>query len=315
MRYVPNLIAEKWKVLPGYFTGDVYQARKANPILNVLGWIFGLLLLLIAMASLNHPPLAVIFGLFGFMLLPPGHQWLEKTLRFRFTSRAKTIVGTVLFIGVLPVSSHYAKLDAAAALLERQQAELAQQQAEQKKLIAEKKEQQRKDSLAFYFQKSTRLSAAHKTDLALKQLVRAIALAATPAEETQLTKARIKLASVEIGNFMKVGRYQAAIPKLGELLVLDGSNADLLYSRAACYSHIGKMQLAVNDCKAAKEHGSKAATSLYDKINPVRRQIIGYVTRCCDGSTSGATGRGACSHHGGVCNWQDPIYTESRKYE
>ena len=24
---------------------------------------------------------------------------------------------------------------------------------------------------------------------------------------------------------------------------------------------------------------------------------------CCDGSRSSATGRGACSHHGGVCQW------------
>jgi uncharacterized lipoprotein YehR (DUF1307 family) len=25
--------------------------------------------------------------------------------------------------------------------------------------------------------------------------------------------------------------------------------------------------------------------------------------KCCDGTTSSATGRGACSHHGGVCEW------------
>jgi hypothetical protein len=25
--------------------------------------------------------------------------------------------------------------------------------------------------------------------------------------------------------------------------------------------------------------------------------------RCCDGTLSSATGRGACSHHGGVCEW------------
>lgn len=25
---------------------------------------------------------------------------------------------------------------------------------------------------------------------------------------------------------------------------------------------------------------------------------------CCDGSSSGATGRGACSHHGGVKYWE-----------
>jgi energy-coupling factor transporter transmembrane protein EcfT len=39
-----------------------------------------------------------------------------------------------------------------------------------------------------------------------------------------------------------------------------------------------------------------------------------YVTRtvganCCDGSTSNATGRGACSHHGGVCSWAVEYYS------
>jgi hypothetical protein len=31
---------------------------------------------------------------------------------------------------------------------------------------------------------------------------------------------------------------------------------------------------------------------------------------CCDGSRSGATGRGACSHHGGVCRW---LYSDDPK--
>lgn len=29
--------------------------------------------------------------------------------------------------------------------------------------------------------------------------------------------------------------------------------------------------------------------------------------RCCDGTRSSATGSGACSHHGGVCEW---LYSE-----
>lgn len=35
--------------------------------------------------------------------------------------------------------------------------------------------------------------------------------------------------------------------------------------------------------------------------NPLKGQRYGAV--CGDGSTSGATGRGACSHHGGVDHW------------
>lgn len=41
---------------------------------------------------------------------------------------------------------------------------------------------------------------------------------------------------------------------------------------------------------------------------------LGYRTgaRCRDGSYSSATGRGACSHHGGVANW---IYKETVRIE
>ena len=38
-----------------------------------------------------------------------------------------------------------------------------------------------------------------------------------------------------------------------------------------------------------------------------KREKSSYEVRvgalCCDGSRSSATGRGACSHHGGVCQW------------
>lgn len=40
------------------------------------------------------------------------------------------------------------------------------------------------------------------------------------------------------------------------------------------------------------------------------RVITGYCTLCNDGqySPSNAKGRGACSHHGGVANWNAPVY-------
>ena len=41
-------------------------------------------------------------------------------------------------------------------------------------------------------------------------------------------------------------------------------------------------------------------------------EIVGYCTLCNDGtrSPSCATGRGACSHHGGVRQWNAPIYNK-----
>ena len=46
-------------------------------------------------------------------------------------------------------------------------------------------------------------------------------------------------------------------------------------------------------------------------------EIVGYCTKCNDGtySPSCATGRGACSHHGGVAQWNAPVYRNVPHYE
>ena len=43
-------------------------------------------------------------------------------------------------------------------------------------------------------------------------------------------------------------------------------------------------------------------------------EIVGYCTMCNDGtrSPSCSTGRGTCSHHGGVREWNAPIYNKVR---
>lgn len=86
------------------------------------------------------------------------------------------------------------------------------------------------------------------------------------------------------------------------------------YQRALCYEKMHLRQLAVDDLKEAIKLGNKDANELHEKINPELKRISEYVTRCCDGSTSNATGRGACSRHGGVCNWNEPVYETYRKY-
>ena len=55
----------------------------------------------------------------------------------------------------------------------------------------------------------------------------------------------------------------------------------------------------------------------YETITTYERQITGYCTLCNDGtySPSCATGRGACSHHGGVAEYNAPIYSEVPKQE
>lgn len=51
--------------------------------------------------------------------------------------------------------------------------------------------------------------------------------------------------------------------------------------------------------KKAAELGDSESCDIYRDITAATK--YSYYSRCCDGSTSYSTGRGACSHHGGVC--------------
>ncbi|MDB5183443.1 MAG: hypothetical protein JWO07_124 [Candidatus Saccharibacteria bacterium] len=56
-------------------------------------------------------------------------------------------------------------------------------------------------------------------------------------------------------------------------------------------------------------HPAIAEKSHTETVTTYHEEITGYCTLCSDGtySPSCATGRGACSHHGGVAQWNAPI--------
>lgn len=55
----------------------------------------------------------------------------------------------------------------------------------------------------------------------------------------------------------------------------------------------------------------------YETNTTYDKKIVGYCTLCNDGtrSPSCSTGRGTCSHHGGVAEWNAPIYEEVANQE
>jgi len=311
MRYVPNLIPDKSKVLRDYFKGHIYEPRQPNQLLTVLSWIFGIFFLIGALVSISHPLLTLVFGLLGFILLPPGHRWLERKLRFRLTTKVKSILVAAIIISAMPLTSHYNSIDKQEALNLKQKTE---QEAKQKE-EADKKDQERKDSLNYHIQLVSKLKQEHKTDEATKQLGFALAFALTQTDKDQISKERIAISAIKTFDLVKAGKYQTALPELNNLIAQDGNNSDLFYNRAICYSKTGKIQEAVTDLKPLVQAGNSEAIKLHDKINPIKKRISYYVTRCCDGSTSSSKGRGACSRHGGVCDWNEPVYEEYRKYE
>ena len=57
-------------------------------------------------------------------------------------------------------------------------------------------------------------------------------------------------------------------------------------------------------------HPAIPAKTHTETITTYREEVADYCTLCVDGtySPSCATGRGACSHHGGVAQWNSPRY-------
>lgn len=181
-------------------------------------------------------------------------------------------------------------------------------------LEAERLEQAKKDSIAniqrlaniekannFYFQADSAL-LKNKPDVALALLDSSLML--VPHEKDVLaTKARIYLKKKQCIN----ARETAS--KMSEY---DPVRDSILLAVGKCFTGKNNRDAALVYASLAK-NGNKEAAKLYEKVNPMIRKYSHSMTRCCDGTTSGSSGRGACSHHGGVCG-SKTYYNESRKY-
>lgn len=311
MRYVPNLIPQKSKVLPNYFKGNIYTSSKMNPFTNTILWIFGVFFLIIALSYLKHPILFLMFGVLGFVLIPQGHSFIERKLKFRITNKIKTITTITLLISSLPLVSHYFEVDKQEVYHQK----LIEEKNAKEKAITDENDRKRKDSLKFYLNRSYELTRLHKIENANKQLKLAMAFANSSIEKEQIRKAEIGLSAVTVKDLVKAGKYQIALSEINKILSIEPSNYDLQIIKALCFSKTGKIQEAVNQLKPLIQLGNLEADKLHNQINPIRKRITGYHSQCCDGSISYSRGRGTCSHHGGVCNWNVPEYEEYRKYK
>jgi tetratricopeptide (TPR) repeat protein len=236
---------------------------------------------------------------------PKVHFGIEKILKIRFSWIVKSVALLVVFICLLFASIKYKERDAQIeAKLEAERIELKKQQ-ELKRIEAEKQNQQRKDSLRHYYQKSVKSLKRKRYHQAIKELTKSIAFA---------KEEKDSLRRIRTGIFVSLGEYSKAIEDYTTYINNDKDVSENFYNRALCYLKLKKKQEAVDDLKSSIRYGNEKANKLHEKINPLRKRVSYYVTRCCDGSTSSATGRGACSHHGGVCNWNDPVYETYRKY-
>jgi hypothetical protein len=109
-------------------------------------------------------------------------------------------------------------------------------------------------------------------------------------------------------------QYSSSIEKIKYLFSQDISNDKLYYLLGYSYENIGDKLSAIESYKISSDRGNTFATKKYEQLNPQKKRISHYVTLCCDGTISYSTGRGTCSWHGGVCEWNYPVYENYRDY-
>lgn len=97
-------------------------------------------------------------------------------------------------------------------------------------------------------------------------------------------------------------KYSQAIKYYKQYLKIDNANASVYtYLGYAYEMSRNKSQAKLNYKSAINLEGNGGDAC--KRLRELTVKVVGYnySSRCCDGSSSGATGRGACSHHGGVC--------------
>lgn len=306
-RYVTGLIPGNKKIFK-----DVFQGTSERNQPKKLHWwkiLLSGLIVLCAFGFSNNFISGLILASISLLFVPAVESVLENMLQVKLVRRVKLCLSGLVILFSIPVSiaSHHIQL--------AEQKEKAMQVLAEKQRLAleERNEKARKDSLMYYL----KLLATPSRDIeqSLKLIDRANAFVKFSNEIDQLSNKKTTLLSNQIDLSIKKGDYKTALKQLDNIIAHNNKEPDHFYRRAVCYQKLRQPQAAVNDLHKAIELGSTAAQKLYEVINPLRRRVSYYVTRCCDGTTSNAKGRGACSWHGGVCNWNEPVYEEYRQYE
>lgn len=283
------------------FNGGNCQAVTDNPAFSALSWITGLFFLCCAGIYLSQPLLAVVCALLSYLLLPPGYLFIEYMLRYRLTTKIKSVACAILLL-VAILLWHYYRHSSRVPLLQRD-------------TIALYQARQSRDSFDFYLNSGNVLKTQGRTEQAKQQLDHALSFASSQEDRNIIAREYIATLHARTSDLMQAGKYTEALPELNKLIAQDADNPDLFYDRAVCYTRMGSIREAVNDCRIAMQYGNDAAMLLHDSINPVLLKRTHYTTKCCDGTVSDTNGSDACQHHGGVCGRKMPVHEMYRRYK
>ncbi|MCO5249681.1 MAG: hypothetical protein M9887_12120 [Chitinophagales bacterium] len=306
-KYVPDLLPENTKY--DFSNDSTPKSKISGSIIKkttlFFAYIIGGFLLFSALITLFIQFWAgFLLLLLGGIIFPKGHELIENKLRFKLKPIPKTLFIILLIVGIAGTDKYYQGKNQKIKKLKEEQ-ELKREEEIQ---LAKQNEQLRKDSLLFYQDfVISYLDNDKETQLNKEDFERMFFFVKTKADS-------LETYSIEIDYMIKSMKFNSAISTINTLIENDYNLGDSYLKRAECYIKIDSIQLAVNDLKQAIKLGNNEAEPLYEKINPVKKEFIGYSTLCCDGTTTSNRGRGACSGHKGVCNWNHKIYREYRKY-
>jgi len=101
-------------------------------------------------------------------------------------------------------------------------------------------------------------------------------------------------------------KYILSISNFKDAIKLNPEDETYVYNLGVAYLNINNKIKAKSQFKIAKDLGSKDACRKYRELTALVK--YNKKSKCCDGSTSSAMGRGACSHHGGVCGYVNIPY-------
>jgi len=110
-------------------------------------------------------------------------------------------------------------------------------------------------------------------------------------------------------SYANKSRNREAITFFKRYLEYDTLNLKVYTAIGLCYMNLNQKTYAKKYFKIAADGGDKEACSHLRELTAKTRYYT--QTKCCDGTTSSSTGRGTCSHHGGVCG---TTYLPYKKY-
>ena len=297
MRYVKNLITKEHSVnLSNYHP---ISEQTSYSIQNRGLAIFAIISLILAFSFIGSRfIIGLILLIVSAIIYPKSSKWLEKSLIFTFTTRIKSYLLGFLFLLSIPSNLQYSENEKTVLA-----AEFALQKIQNEQYIELQRKRETENKILL--DKGTRF----------KEL-----------GDTEFNKHNYKKALTNYGEYIKI------LPEVKEVNYKRG----LCYENLSCYDsaiicfaqfpfnnalEIGRCYEKKGDkieaLKAYKAASTDEGEKQYNRLNPIKRRLLYYQTVCCDGtdSPSNAKGRGACSHHGGVCNWNKPIYEEYREYQ